>query len=290
MTAEQSSLCASDPSCKPSYSRLLDVWRSAPLRCGVRCLLAGRRARFSGAAPPLIDEHFAHARRDAGVRASAAESEERGRWCAQLKALHAAGDSVRVRGREALMDVLMDPWREVVSVGSPGVAQARCALLWRSSAAASRPASARRYAAGADGSGSPLGPPRVFPEHVPAPPPQTAGFSAIGGFGRGALGPLPAGYPEPATRLVLRDLRLLVQLCAPPDEPLAAPGARACALKEHCNALLRSVVPEVRCQAMHGLSQRAPCASALSGIAGAGVGSPAAPARVCVRGCKPGWG
>ncbi len=85
VTAEQSSLCASDPFCKPSYSRLLDVWRSAPLRCGVRCLLAGRRARFSGAAPPLIDEHFAHARRDAGVRASAAESEERGRWCAQLK-------------------------------------------------------------------------------------------------------------------------------------------------------------------------------------------------------------
>ncbi len=85
----------------------------------------------------------------------------------------------------------------------------------------------RRYAAGADGSGEPLGPPRVFPQHVPTPPPQTAGFSAVGGFGRGAIGPLPGGYPAPATRFVLRDLRLLLQLCAPPDEPLVAPGARS---------------------------------------------------------------
>ncbi|KAK9836947.1 hypothetical protein WJX81_001853 [Elliptochloris bilobata] len=85
----------------------------------------------------------------------------------------------------------------------------------------------RWYSAGADGDGAPLGPPRVFPEHVPTPPAQTAGFSAIGGFGRGALGPLPAGYPAPASRVVLRDLRLLLQLCAPPDEALAAPGEGA---------------------------------------------------------------
>ena len=82
-----------------------------------------------------------------------------------------------------------------------------------------------RYTAGGDGDGPPLGPPCIFPEHVPTPLAQTAGFSAIGGFGRGALGPLPAGYPAPASRFVLRDLRLLLQLCAPPDEPLAAPGA-----------------------------------------------------------------
>ena len=69
---------------------------------------------------------------------------------------------------------------------------------------------------------------------MPTPLAQTAGFSAIGGFGRGALGPLPAGYPAPASRFVLRDLRLLLQLCGPLDEALAAPGEQRLGLLLRC--------------------------------------------------------
>jgi hypothetical protein len=57
---------------------------------------------------------------------------------------------------------------------------------------------------------------------VPVSPAETAGgFSGAGGFGRGAIGQLPPGYPAPAQRLLLRDLSLLVQLCAPADDGAA---------------------------------------------------------------------
>jgi hypothetical protein len=184
-----------------------------------------------------------------------------------------------------------------VDVGVPGGTRARSVSPWRRSAAATPSAPARRFAGGADGSGSPLGPPRVFPEHVPAPPPQTAGFSAIGGFGRGALGPLPPGYPAPATRLVLRDLRLLLQLCAPPDEPLAAPGAHSPVLwltwtgvlEEHRGARGSKLVclRNTGCIASLNTTPARPLTAArlvrVSGVLRRG--------RVfCARGCKPGRG
>jgi hypothetical protein len=78
--------------------------------------------------------------------------------------------------------------------------------------------SSRRFRDGPDG--DLLGPPDICTDHVPVPPPEPrSGFSAVGGFGRGALGPLPPEYPSPQSRLVLRDLRLLVQLCCDPKNP-----------------------------------------------------------------------
>ena len=76
-----------------------------------------------------------------------------------------------------------------------------------------------RYREGGSAQGRPLGPPEIDPFHVPVPPAETSGgFSGSGGFGRGAIGPLPPGYPAPAQRLLLRDLHVLVQLCGAADE------------------------------------------------------------------------
>ncbi|BDA50280.1 probable autophagy-related protein 2 at C-terminar half [Coccomyxa sp. Obi] len=67
--------------------------------------------------------------------------------------------------------------------------------------------------------GAAMGPPEILPDHVPVPPQgPPGGFSGVGGFGRGAIGPLPPHYPAPATRLILRDLRLLLQLCCSPGD------------------------------------------------------------------------
>ena len=67
--------------------------------------------------------------------------------------------------------------------------------------------------------GAAMGPPEILPDHVPVPPPgPPGGFSGVGGFGRGAIGPLPPDYPAPAIRLVLRNLRLLLQLCCSPGD------------------------------------------------------------------------
>lgn len=64
-----------------------------------------------------------------------------------------------------------------------------------------------------------MGPPEFLPDHVPVPPQgPPGGFSGVGGFGRGAIGPLPPDYPAPTTRLILRDLRLLLQLCCSPGD------------------------------------------------------------------------
>lgn len=64
-----------------------------------------------------------------------------------------------------------------------------------------------------------MGPPEIISEHVPVPlerPP--GGFRGRGGgFGRGALGPLPDDYPPPAFRLVLKDIRACIQLCTDAD-------------------------------------------------------------------------
>ena len=74
-----------------------------------------------------------------------------------------------------------------------------------------------RFMDGPDGTA--MGPPEILPDHVPVPPPgPPGGFSGVGGFGRGAIGPLPPDYPAPASRLVLRDIKLLLQLCCSPGD------------------------------------------------------------------------
>ena len=42
--------------------------------------------------------------------------------------------------------------------------------------------------------------------------------------GRGAIGPLPPSHPTPLSRLILRDLKLLITLSAEEEEQTTQPG------------------------------------------------------------------
>ena len=64
-----------------------------------------------------------------------------------------------------------------------------------------------------------MGPPEIIAEHVPVPLEQApGGFGGGGGFGRGALGPLPEDYPPSASRLTLKDIWACIQLCTEAED------------------------------------------------------------------------
>ncbi|KAK9805512.1 hypothetical protein WJX72_002557 [[Myrmecia] bisecta] len=62
-------------------------------------------------------------------------------------------------------------------------------------------------------------PPSVNDDHFPTPTEEEVQAARMGGaLGRGALGPLPEGFPAPVLRITLRDIKCVVALCRA-DEP-----------------------------------------------------------------------
>lgn len=53
---------------------------------------------------------------------------------------------------------------------------------------------------------------------------QLPARQGVHGSGRGAIGPLPPSHPVPLSRLILRDLKLLITLSPEEEEQTSQPG------------------------------------------------------------------